>query len=181
MDAGHGTENQTTALRWSWFSSSIPASSERMLTTPRGRRCQVESVPWRTPEDRGDPDDARSTTRYLLACPNGCTAWPYQRRIKQIKNPWLYACPECDTTLLSCDIAGSATDLEPGRCHFVSVPWTEPRTVHACPNGCFSTGYGHTLNRPDSPSATGVRSVARERWPVLRMSDSTPSNREQTA
>ena len=113
--------------------------------------CYVESIPWQTADDRDEPDDARSTARYLLACPNGCTAWPYQRRTKRIKNPWLYVCPECEATLLSCDIDDSPTDLEPGRCHVGSIPWQEPRIVHACPNGCFSTGYGQHIEQTRQP------------------------------
>jgi len=127
--------------------------------------CSVASIPWRTPEDRDEPDDDRSTARYLLACPNGCTAWPYQRRTKRIKNPWLYACPECDASLLSCDIDDSPTDLEAGRCHVGSIPWQEPRIVHACPNGCFSTGYGQHTEQTRQPEryrcdACGARTVA---------------------
>jgi predicted SprT family Zn-dependent metalloprotease len=103
--------------------------------------CYVESIQWQTPDDRDDDDDRRSPARYLLACPNGCTAWPYQRRTKRIKNPWLYSCPECEETLLSCNSTDSPTDLEPGRCHVGSIPWNEPRIVHACPNGCFGVGH----------------------------------------
>jgi hypothetical protein len=51
--------------------------------------CYVDNIPWRTPEDQKEPDDDRSIACYLLACPNGCTAWPYQRRTKRIKNPWI--------------------------------------------------------------------------------------------
>ena len=127
--------------------------------------CYVESIPWRTPDDRAEPDDARPTVRYLLACPNGCMAWPYQRRTKRIKNPWLYVCPECETTLLSCGIDDSPTDLEPGQCHVESIPWQEARIVHACPNGCFSTGYGQHTKQTRQPEhyhceECGARTVA---------------------
>jgi len=134
-------------------------------TDPDPGTCQVASIPWQTPEDRDGPDDARSTARYLLACPNGCTAWPYQQRTKRIKNPWLYSCPECESTLLSCDIDDSPTNLEPGRCHVASIPWQEPRIVHACPNGCFSTGHGQHTDQTRQPQryrceACGARTVA---------------------
>lgn len=54
---------------------------------PEPGTCYVESIPWRTQNDQDDQDDTGSGNRYLLACPNGCTAWPYQRRTKRIKNP----------------------------------------------------------------------------------------------
>jgi predicted SprT family Zn-dependent metalloprotease len=127
--------------------------------------CYVQTIPWRTPEDRDEPDDAKNPARYLLACPNGCTAWPYQRSSKRIKNPWLYACPECDTKLLSCDLDANPTDLEPGQCHVRSVPWQEPRVVHACPNGCFTAGYGQHTEQTRQPQRyrceeCGTRTVA---------------------
>ncbi|MDR9380400.1 MAG: sprT domain-containing protein, partial [Natronomonas sp.] len=40
---------------------------------------------------------------------------------------------------------------EPGRCHVGSIPWQEPRIVHACPNGCFSTGYGQHIEQTRQP------------------------------
>lgn len=113
--------------------------------------CYVASIPWQTRDDQDVPDDSRNTARYLLACPNGCTAWPYQQRTKRIKNPWLYSCPECDMALLSCDIDDRPADLEPGRCHVASIPWQELRVVHACPNGCFSTGYGQHTEQTRQP------------------------------
>ena len=127
--------------------------------------CYVESIPWQTPDDREQPGDARNAARYLLACPNGCTAWPYQQRTKRIKNPWLYSCPECEETLLSCDSTDSSTDLEPGRCHVGSIPWNEPRIVHACPNGCFSVGHGQHTEQTRQPERyrceqCGARTVA---------------------
>jgi predicted SprT family Zn-dependent metalloprotease len=60
---------------------------------PEPGTCYVSSIPWRTRDDRDGEEGTRSGVRYLLACPNGCTAWPYQRRTKRIKNPWLYTCP----------------------------------------------------------------------------------------
>jgi predicted SprT family Zn-dependent metalloprotease len=127
--------------------------------------CYVVSIPWQTQSDRDDDDDRRSPARYLLACSNGCTAWPYQRRTKRIKNPWLYTCPECEETLLSCDIDDQPTDLDPGRCHVASIPWQEPQVVHACPNGCFSVGYGQHTEETRNPERyrcekCGARTVA---------------------
>jgi len=54
--------------------------------------CYVASIPWEREADREQSDTLR-TAPYLLACPNGCTEWPYQQRSKRIKNPWLYTCP----------------------------------------------------------------------------------------
>ncbi|MFC4988890.1 SprT-like domain-containing protein [Saliphagus infecundisoli] len=113
--------------------------------------CYMASLPWRTRSDRDDGDDRHSSARYLLACSNGCTTWPYQRRTKRIKNPWLYSCPECEETLLSCDIDDHPIDLAPGRCHVASIPWQEPRLVHACPNGCFSVGHGQHTDESRHP------------------------------
>lgn len=110
---------------------------------PEPGTCYVESIPWRTEGDRDEGGDGDS--RYLLACPNGCTSWSYQQRSKRIKQPWRYSCPECGTKLLSCDGDDDPTDLDPGRCHVASIPWQEPQIVYACPNGCFSVGFGqHT-------------------------------------
>lgn len=132
---------------------------------PAPGTCYVESIPWQTQPDRDGQTDSRSPARYLLACPNGCTAWPYQRRTKRIKTPWRYSCPECDATLLSCDIDDQPTDLEPGRCHVMSLPWQEPQLVHACPNGCFSVGYGQHCKETRNPERyrcenCGARTVA---------------------
>lgn len=130
--------------------------------------CYVRSLPWRTRDgqgNRGDRIDDSSTAPYVLACPNGCTAWPYQQRTKRIKNPWLYSCPECEVTLLSCDGTDRPTDLDPGRCHVASIPWQEPQLVHACPNGCFSVSYGQhrkETRHPDRYSCEdcGAQTVA---------------------
>jgi predicted SprT family Zn-dependent metalloprotease len=127
--------------------------------------CYVASIPWETQDDRDEPDDSSRKARYLLACPNGCTAWPYQRRTKRIKNPWLYFCPECEETLLSCDVDDDPTALESGRCHVTSIPWQEPQIVHACPNGCFSTGHGQHTEQTRQPEryrcdACGTQTVA---------------------
>lgn len=102
--------------------------------------CYVATIPWEQQDDCGTAE-ATQTARYLLACPNGCIEWPYQQRSKRIKYPWLYSCPECGTALVSCDGRDSPTDCEPGTCTVESIPWTEPKIVHACPNGCFSVGY----------------------------------------
>jgi len=102
--------------------------------------CYVASIPWEREADRERSDTSR-TAPYLLACPNGCTEWPYQQRSKRIKNPWLYTCPECDATLVSCDGRDIPSEFDPGTCNVESIPWIEPRIVHACPNGCFSVGY----------------------------------------
>lgn len=125
--------------------------------------CYVRSLPRRTQDDRDN--DSSSTARYRLACPSGCTAWPYQRRTKRIKNPWLYSCPECGATLLSCDGNDTPTDCEPGRCHVASIPWQEPQFIHACPNGCFSQGYGQHCEETRHPGRyscgdCGARTVA---------------------
>jgi predicted SprT family Zn-dependent metalloprotease len=119
---------------------------------PEPGMCYVSSLPWQTQDDRDGQADGRSTARYLLACPNGCTVWPYQRRTKRIKNPWQYSCPECDATLLSCDGDGQPTDLDPGHCHVTSIPWREPRFIHACPTGCFSVGYGEQCDETRHPA-----------------------------
>lgn len=58
------------------------------------------------------------------------------------RTPGLYTCPECDTTLVSCDGGDAPTGFDPGTCNVESIPWSEPRIIHACPNGCFSPGYG---------------------------------------
>lgn len=127
--------------------------------------CYVTSIPWQTEADRNDQDDGNRTARYLLACPNGCTAWPYQQRTKRIKNPWLYFCPECEATLLSCDGDDQPTDLEPGCCHVASIPWQDPQVVHACPNDCFSVEYGQHTEETRQPDRyrceeCGARTVA---------------------
>jgi hypothetical protein len=93
--------------------------------------CYVASLPWKTSNDRATPDTSQ-TALYLLACPNGCTEWPYQRRTKRIKNPWLYTCPECDTTLVSCDGRDTPTRFDPGSCNVENIHWSEPQIIHAC-------------------------------------------------
>lgn len=113
--------------------------------------CYVGSIPWQTRTDRTTQSDSSEAARYLLACPNGCTMWPYQRRTKRIKNPWLYACPECDAPLLSCDADDRPPDRTPGCCHVTSIPWREPQVVHACPNECFSVGYGQHRKETRNP------------------------------
>jgi predicted SprT family Zn-dependent metalloprotease len=112
--------------------------------------CYVATIPWEQQDDRATADATR-TARYLLACPNGCVEWPYQQRSKRIKNPWLYSCPECETTLVSCDGHDSPTECEPGTCTVESIPWTEPQIVHACPNGCFSVGYAQHRDETRTP------------------------------
>lgn len=134
-------------------------------TDPEPGTCYVASLPWRTQDDRSEQDGTGSPTRYLLACPDGCTTWPYQRRTKRIKTPWLYSCPECDAPLLSCDADDSPTDLAPGRCHVTSIPWEDPQIVHACPNGCFSVGYAQHCEETRNPERyrceeCGARTVA---------------------
>lgn len=98
-----------------------------------GPEAQPHGEAWRDAARRAGADpvarcegDDTVDAEYVLACPNGCTAWPYQRRTKRIKTPWLYACPECDATLLSCDIDDRPIDLEPGCCHVTSLPWRDP-------------------------------------------------------
>lgn len=134
-------------------------------TNPEPGTCYVESIPWQTRGDLDESDEATSNARYLLACPNDCTAWSYQRRTKRIKNPWLYSCPDCEAPLLSCDIDDRPTDLKPGRCHVASIPWQGPRIVHACPNNCFSTGHGQHTDQTRQPGryrceTCGARTVA---------------------
>jgi predicted SprT family Zn-dependent metalloprotease len=112
--------------------------------------CYVASIPWEQQDDREQTDATRSA-RYLLACPNGCTEWGYQQRSKRIKNPWRYSCPDCDTTLVSCDSRDAPTDCEPGTCNVESVPWTGPQVVHACPNDCFTVGYAQHRDETRKP------------------------------
>ncbi|EMA54390.1 SprT-like domain-containing protein [Halococcus salifodinae] len=113
--------------------------------------CYVATLPWETSDDRETPDTSQ-TAPYLLACPNGCTEWPYQRRTKRIKNPWQYTCPECDTTLVSCDGRDTPTRFDPGSCNVESIPWSEPRIIHACPDGCFSLGYAQHCEETRHPN-----------------------------
>lgn len=132
---------------------------------PESGTCYVESIGWETSRDIGDGAGTRTKGRYLLACSNGCATWPYERRTKRIQNPWQYSCPECETLLLSCDAADRPTELEPGRCHVASIPWEEPRVVHACPNGCFHVGYGRSTDESSEPGRhrcenCGARTVA---------------------
>lgn len=112
--------------------------------------CYVASIPWNRPDDRTTPEASRSTT-YLLACPNGCTEWGYEQRSKRIKNPWLYTCPECETTLVSCDGRDTPTECSPGTCNVESIPWTEPQIAHACPNGCFEVEYAQHCEETRHP------------------------------
>lgn len=118
---------------------------------PEPRICYVASIPWEQQDDRTTADTT-GTAPYLLGCPNGCVEWPYQQRSKRIKNPWLYSCPECGTTLVSCDGCDSPTDCVPGTCAVESIPWTEPQLVHACPNGCFSVGYAQHCDETRTPA-----------------------------
>lgn len=130
---------------------------------PDPGRCYVESLPWETKTQRDDESETGS--RYLLACPNGCTSWTYQRRSKRIKRPWLYYCRECEATLLSCDIDDDPESLTAGQCHVDSIPWQTAQYVHTCPNGCFRTGYGKLCEQILEPEefrceSCGSRTVA---------------------
>lgn len=127
--------------------------------------CYVESIQWRRAVDLNDQETPGATVRYLLACPNGCASWTYQRRTKRIKNPWRYTCPDCGSELLSCDADDRPTDLEAGCCHVKSIPWQEPRFVHACPNDCFSVGYAEHCEETRQPErysceSCGAQTVA---------------------
>lgn len=112
--------------------------------------CHVASIPWERNADR-ERVDTSQTPPYLLACPNGCTEWPYQQRSKRIQTPWLYTCPECDTLLVSCDGRDAPTAFDPGTCNVESISWTEPQILHACPNGCFTVGYAHHCEETRHP------------------------------
>ncbi len=112
--------------------------------------CYVSTIPWKQPNNRQNTDTLQ-TARYLLGCPNGCASWSYQQRSKRIKKPWLYTCPECETTLVSCDGQNSPTEFDPGTCNVGSISWTEPKLIHACPNGCFSVGYLKSRDETRSP------------------------------
>ena len=131
-------------------------AGERPATINPGT-CQVASIPWEQAADRTESGASRSseTAAYLLGCPNGCTEWPYQQRAKRIKNPWLYTCPECEATLVSCDGGDRPTAFEPGTCNVESIPWTEPQLIHACPNGCFTTGYAQHCEQTRQPARYG--------------------------
>lgn len=135
--------------------------------------CYVGSIPWERKADREQSDTAQSAP-YLLACPNGCTEWTYQQRAKRIKNPWLYTCPECDTTLVSCDGRYTPTEFEPGTCNVESIPWTEPRIVHACPNGCFSVGYAQHCEETRRPDQ--YRCGKCDSWTVSYPADQRPDD-----
>ncbi len=112
--------------------------------------CHVASIPW---EQAGDQNTIHTseTASYLLGCPNGCAVWSYQQRAKRIKNPWQYTCPDCESTLVSCDGRDSPTAFAPGTCNVVSIPWTKPQIVSACPNGCFSVGYAQHCKQTQYP------------------------------
>jgi len=112
--------------------------------------CYVASIPW---ERAGDQTKVRTseTAAYILGCPNGCTEWPYQQRAKRIKNPWQYTCPDCKSTLVSCDGKDSPTAFTPGTCNVESIPWTEPQIISACPNGCFTSGYAQHCKQTRYP------------------------------
>ena len=112
--------------------------------------CHVASIPWERKPDRGRPNTSRIAP-YLLACPNGCTEWHYQQRSKRIKSPWQYTCPECETTLVSCDGRDAPTTFDPGTCNVESIPWTKPQIIHACPNGCFSASYAQHCDETRHP------------------------------
>lgn len=109
-------------------------------SSPEPGTCLVESIQWETKADL-ESGDGTHDAPYQLACPDGCCVWPYQKRSKRIKNPWRYACPECNTLLVSCDGDESPTEFDPGTCHVTGIPVTEPFVIHACPNGCFSRGH----------------------------------------
>jgi len=129
--------------------------------------CYVASILWETSEGLEEAETAADANgaRYLLACPNGCQEWPYRQRSKRVKKPWLYSCPDCGTELVSCDGSDDPIDVPPGTCAVASIPWREARFVHACPNGCFSVGYGQhceETRHPDRYSCgdCGTRRVA---------------------
>ena len=88
---------------------------------------------------------------YVLACPNGCFERGYLQRSKRIKQPWQYTCDECGARPISYDVAERPADPDPGTCYVESIPWNEPRIVHACPNGCFNTGYGQHTEQTRQP------------------------------
>lgn len=128
----------------------VSYDAAELPTTLKSGTCYVASIPWNRKEDRTTSETPQSAT-YLLACPNGCTQWGYEQRSKRIKNPWLYTCPECETTLVSCDRGDTPTEWSPGTCNVESIPWTEPQLVHACPNGCFEVGYAQHCEETRHP------------------------------
>jgi predicted SprT family Zn-dependent metalloprotease len=87
--------------------------------------CNVTSLPWETAPECPETSTDR-TARYLLACPDGCMEWPYQQRSKRIKQPWQYSCPDCGTTLVSCDAEDHPDAFDPGTCNVDSISWTSP-------------------------------------------------------
>jgi hypothetical protein len=72
---------------------------------------------------------------------------------------------ERQRTTHRCDLDDRPIDIEYGRCHVASIPWQEPRIVHACSNGCYSVGYGQHTKESRQPERyrceeCGVRTVA---------------------
>lgn len=123
-----------------------------------GSKVQPHGGEWKDAARRAGADpvaryegDDTVDAAYVLACPNGCFERGYVQRARRVKQPWLYTCPECGETLLSCDIDEQPTDLDPGRCHVASIPWQEPQIVHACPNGCFNVGRGQHTEETRNP------------------------------
>lgn len=45
--------------------------------------------------------DRRKAFKYVLYCPNCGLQWGYKTKCNRIKNPYLYKCGRCDTTLKS--------------------------------------------------------------------------------
>jgi len=154
-ERGHLKRSKRVKYPWKY---ACPECETRLVSYDAGAvptalepgTCYVATIPWEQQDDTATAD-ATQTARYLLACSNGCVEWPYQQRSKRIKNPWLYSCPECETTLVSCDGRDSPMDCEPGTCTVESIPWTEPQIVHACPNGCFSVGYAQHCDETRTP------------------------------
>jgi predicted SprT family Zn-dependent metalloprotease len=100
---------------------------------------------------------------YVLACPNGCFQRGSLNRSKRIKYPWQYACPECETRLVSDDADGNPSTLDPGICNVATISW-EHEADHddsmtaqsgayllACPNGCIRWSYQQRSKRIKNP------------------------------
>lgn len=116
------------------------------------------------PVARYEGDDTVDAN-YVLACLNGCFERGYLQRAKRVKQPWLYTCDECGTRPISYDVGNRPLDPAPGTCYVESIPWQEPQLVHACPNGCFSVGYGQHCEETRNPECyrcedCGARTVA---------------------
>lgn len=137
-----------------------------------GPDAQPHGDAWKTAALRAGADpvaryegDDTVDAEYVLACPGGCFERGYVQRSKRLKQPWQYTCDECGASPVSYDVGERPGDPDPGTCYVESIPWQEPRIVHACLNGCFSTGYGqHTdqTRRPERYRCTecGARTVA---------------------